>query len=197
MDRGPSPRVRGAVNRWAGGRAGQGAIPARAGSSRASPTRPPVTRGHPRACGEQINRAKTMFSVMGPSPRVRGAECRVDLRVRHLGAIPARAGSRSSSITRSVVRRGHPRACGEQSAASAATPMEPGPSPRVRGADRVRAVVPGGEGAIPARAGSRPSSAGGWPRPGGHPRACGEQADLHVIGHAWGGPSPRVRGAGH
>ena len=70
-----------------------------------------------------------------------------------------------------------------------------GPSPRVRGAPRLERVVSLIAGTIPACAGSTISPAGRTGRPRDHPRVCGEHAVASLGSAAFGGPSPRVRGA--
>ncbi len=193
---GPSPRVRGAAGQRCRRQASPGAIPARAGSSVRGGDGTPDDRGHPRACGEQVDEGQVGAGPAGPSPRVRGAERRAHSRLRatgaiparagsssrpvHLeggwgGAIPARAGSRPGESARALPRGGHPRACGEQKGAGTKNDSAKGPSPRVRGAGKNSLKVRNALGAIPARAGSRGRRRAPGLRRRGHPRACGEQ----------------------
>ncbi len=88
-----------------------------------------------------------------------------------------------------------PRACGEQAADQLPSRPRAGPSPRVRGAERLRPLPGQQVGTIPARAGSRLKNQAGEQRVGDHPRACGEQSRKRSAESAVPGPSPRVRGA--
>ena len=68
--------------------------------------------------------------------------------------IPARAGSSRTPPGRSRARADHPRACGEQRRVYDLHPLTEGSSPRVRGAEQVKAFVVPSARIIPARAGS-------------------------------------------
>ena len=173
---GSSPRVRGAVSVGPRSRDGSGIIPARAGSSLLGAFPCPVGQDHPRACGEQ---------------KVREVLCVGWVRI-----IPARAGSSRSHRTGQLGGRDHPRACGEQTMALLVLPMKLGSSPRVRGADNLKAGACQLDGIIPARAGSRLSTRHSASRSPDHPRACGEQGLVFTDDYDLGGSSPRVRGAG-
>ena len=91
---GPSPRVRGAALPRRTGPLPPGSIPARAGSRTTRSPTPRIPRVHPRACGEQRFADIVRGLHVGPSPRVRGAECGFDAGEAACGSIPARAGSR-------------------------------------------------------------------------------------------------------
>ena len=90
---GSSPRVRGAVRGNLAYEHSAGIIPARAGSSHFCTRCANLLRDHPRACGEQDQTFKVGTSLMGSSPRVRGAGVPFGIRRRRDGIIPARAGS--------------------------------------------------------------------------------------------------------
>ncbi|EDX22823.1 hypothetical protein SSAG_02614 [Streptomyces sp. Mg1] len=70
-----------------------------------------------------------------------------------------------------------------------------GSSPRVRGAVLLPPGRPISVGVIPAGAGSRSCCVRFAARRRGHPRGCGEQADVSLAHFATWGSSPRVRGA--
>ena len=193
---GSSPRVRGAVLCRAGSPAGPGIIPARAGSSFVARSMTFATWDHPRACGEQDVYAIANELFEGSSPRVRGAVEAVPNALNSSGIIPARAGSRPSGRGGRVDHGDHPRACGEQLMAARTVPMTAGSSPRVRGAAVHHRHAHGGEGIIPARAGSSPRRSTSGSATWDHPRACGEQYGLDKLVHDKSGSSPRVRGAG-
>ena len=111
--KGSSPRVRGKhVPGLHDGHVG-GLIPARAGKTRRNQQTKPMTRAHPRACGENHARGTRGVRRQGSSPRVRGKphHCRVDHQ--ESGLIPARAGKTRSRASSWTGRRAHPRACGE------------------------------------------------------------------------------------
>ena len=131
---------------------------------------------------------------MGSSPRVRGTEANVVRCNGRIGIIPARAGNSLVIALLMLIRRDHPRACGEQRWPRSATAPHMGSSPRVRGTDEPYAGHLIHDGIIPARAGnSTPRQLccrNNWD----HPRACGEQSsNLPILCKAWGS-SPRVRG---
>ena len=111
---GSSPRVRGAVPRLLWWGRFLGIIPARAGSSRWLVDGFHYGRDHPRACGEQCTHKGRTCRRWGSSPRVRGAGRNQDRADNRHGIIPARAGSRRSTMASCVPGRDHPRACGEQ-----------------------------------------------------------------------------------
>ncbi len=192
---GSSPRVRGADLRLrTPGRPG-GIIPARAGSRTAGTAPTPGRRNHPRACGEQGWRVRSVSVMWGSSPRVRGAALGVANALPAPRIIPARAGS-SRRRNRPRSRPGdHPRACGEQMVHDADSSPSTGSSPRVRGAADDLAELRRLDGIIPARAGSRADAHLTEHRRGDHPRACGEQMSSLYTADADLGSSPRVRGA--
>ena len=174
---GPSPRVRGAGHEDVVHGGLVGTIPAGAGSSWRTPTPTSTRRDHPRGCGEQVPNTADEPGIVGPSPRVRGAEPVETWEVCDDGTIPAGAGSSWRSRRRSPTARDHPRGCGEQFVG--------------------RPHTAEGGGTIPAGAGSRSRLPARNPRPGDHPRGCGEQTAPPPLAGGGLGPSPRVRGAGH
>ena len=70
---GSSPRMRGARAMEVDARAGQGIIPADAGSTVCGSERPCERRDHPRGCGEHAPSARRLEAGDGSSPRMRGA----------------------------------------------------------------------------------------------------------------------------
>ena len=75
-----------------------------------------IARDHPRVCGEQAIAKKFDETVMGSSPRVRGAEWVSEVSTETGGIIPACAGSRKRRRQPRAALRDHPRVCGEQAA---------------------------------------------------------------------------------
>ena len=109
---GPSPRVRGNLQRTVGRHAEKGTIPACAGE--------PIRHGdcrssagdHPRVCGGTVAARVAHAAPQGPSPRVRGNHHHAVARLNSRGTIPACAGEPSTRRRRSLSRRDHPRVCG-------------------------------------------------------------------------------------
>ena len=71
--KGSSPPVRGAPVGWRGSREGGGLIPACAGSTSWTPSKPRPRRAHPRLCGEHGHPGRNHRWLQGSSPPVRGA----------------------------------------------------------------------------------------------------------------------------
>ena len=93
IDKGSSPRMRGAPDRPHGVEDGDGIIPAYAGSTRAdlSPLAP--DGDHPRVCGEHSPPPRCGARRPGSSPRMRGARDDLGGPLDGDGIIPAYAGS--------------------------------------------------------------------------------------------------------
>ena len=107
---------------------------------------------------------------------------------------PACAGNRPRLQQAVLLRRDHPRVCGEQSPISMAFCVGMGSPPRVRGT-----VGPAGKqvlrpGITPACAGNSLSVMLPPPALGDHPRVCGEQLPLPPSPLPNAGSPPRVRG---
>ena len=111
--------------------------------------------------------------------------------------IPARAGKTGTGSSSTARPRAHPRACGENIKEIVQTSIEPGSSPRVRGKRRHRRRDARNSGLIPARAGKTPATMFAVFREGAHPRACGENLPMDMVGEKSMGSSPRVRGKRH
>ena len=111
--------------------------------------------------------------------------------------IPAHAGNSIHPAQRACMPPVHPRACGEQLAGIGAWHIAHGSSPRMRGTGFGLGVRHLLRRFIPAHAGNRRSKAALWPISTVHPRACGEQSELHRVSRLVCGSSPRMRGTGH
>ena len=191
---GSSPRVRGKRRVLGEGHGGLRLIPARAGKTPRSTTTSCPAAAHPRACGENGSAQKDGSVLAGSSPRVRGKPARTLRTPSQSRLIPARAGKTFQVMVPSVLRRAHPRACGENIAPIAVQIGEAGSSPRVRGK---RARVGQGQDRdrlIPARAGKTAPRSSSMSRQTAHPRACGENTKAAPSVPASAGSSPRVRG---
>ena len=171
---GSSPRVRGKPPLEEDAPVGGGLIPARAGKTRRGGGAGCSLRAHPRACGENWERAPGGVWERGSSPRVRGKLGAPHRRKRLFGLIPARAGKTSAGVVAMRVSGAHPRACGENGRPIIHSANAAGSSPRVRGKPtrvRVESLVLR---LIPARAGKTTDRRPSWLLPRAHPRACGE-----------------------
>ena len=70
-------------------------------------------RDHPRGCGEHMAPPNDGASYWGSSPRMRGTPVKSLLAVGHNRIIPADAGNTPFTSDGAVVKRDHPRGCGE------------------------------------------------------------------------------------
>ena len=192
---GSSPRMRGAGDgvQQLGGVVG--IIPAYAGSRLGRPIGMALRRDHPRVCGEQRSSAETSWSVVGSSPRMRGAATAAPPAAAAARIIPAYAGSRRSPAPSARPSRDHPRVCGEQELTCGGKWDAAGSSPRMRGAGRHRQDLPLLLGIIPAYAGSSVPQTGAAASVSDHPRRCGEQIERWGRISWMSGSSPQVRGA--
>ena len=129
-------------------------IPACAGSRRRGRLPGSGSRDHPRLRGEQGPLARENSAALGSSPPARGADLPRDTQGRRDRIIPACAGSRGRSRSRSRVRRDHPRLRGEQIHVVGLASWAIGSSPPARGAEGGLAVRGGSGRIIPACAGS-------------------------------------------
>ena len=112
---GSPPRVRGKAFSYSARSRAVGITPACAGKRPPDfPSRPPAG-DHPRVCGEKAFNERRWDLVLGSPPRVRGkVGSGVDLGP-HLGITPACAGKSPPWTNDQVLRKDHPRVCGEKS----------------------------------------------------------------------------------
>jgi hypothetical protein len=152
-----------------------------------------------------------LSQVEGASPLARGAARRPLHRQPGGGTIPARAGSTTSTRSRTGCARDHPRTRGEHGSSALRFHTASRPSPRARGAPEAVPVTghPAAGGEQPANTaligrswGPSPLARGSrWQRktasagPRGHPLSRGEQLFLNLAGEPILGPSPLARGA--
>ena len=154
MTAGSSPHVRGAQTVQSGTELALGIIPACAGSTTLSSFHTTCIGDHPRMCGEHQVRDTMYGTTQGSSPHVRGARIQAVVQRRGGGIIPACAGSTCTFSTICVIRRDHPRMCGEHAVIVNFVGGLPGSSPHVRGAPKRAMVNTRSNGIIPACAGS-------------------------------------------
>mgnify|MGYP001775817672 CR=1 FL=1 len=94
LDELSSPRVRGKVSRLSMVGFLPGIIPAGAGKRHRGLAGRHRREDHPRGCGEKVTEMRSMCSVLGSSPRVRGKEKLSPEAATAKGIIPAGAGKR-------------------------------------------------------------------------------------------------------
>ena len=181
---------RGLHPRWLGERN----IPAHAGKTRPRRLQRVPGKEHPRACGENALVSVPCFACEGTSPRMRG---KPPQRLRWpcgLGNIPAHAGKTPAWPGFQPSRKEHPRACGENTFASAVHVDDLGTSPRMRGKRRRPRYRRWHRGNIPAHAGKTVAARPGCGKSTEHPRACGENPVCKRQMIRPRGTSPRMRG---
>ena len=122
-DFGSSPHVRGAHHRRTVPAPRPGIIPACAGSTKLTFSKPCATRDHPRMCGEHDCGASIQSTARGSSPHVRGALTISKWKHRPVGIIPACAGSTGRYLPVYRCTRDHPRMCGEHVTAYPLRPL--------------------------------------------------------------------------
>ncbi len=88
-----------------------------------------ISRGHPRACGDQVPREEAVTGGVGSSPCVRGPGHQSDFSRQRSAVIPVRAGTRRRFRSGCRTACCHPRACGDQASLALAAET-PSSSPR-------------------------------------------------------------------
>ena len=174
ISRGSSPRGRGKLALWFFNVICARLIPARAGKTCYCHNCESSFQAHPRAGGENDCSESHFALWFGSSPRGRGKRAGLELDLRAIRLIPARAGKTWSMLVPPFLSWAHPRAGGENGTPASASRSRSGSSPRGRGKPsrsgraRYRARL------IPARAGK--TRVGDWRGHGrwAHPRAGGE-----------------------
>ena len=150
---GSSPRMRGKPWARCSFKSPHRLIPAHAGKTELNPLDPGAWRAHPRACGENRERAADLTESEGSSPRMRGKRvCGLGKETAR-GLIPAHAGKTQSSTPLNRSQSAHPRACGENPWIADSALRSPGSSPRMRGKLIHACQRPADLGLIPAHAG--------------------------------------------
>ena len=112
--KGSPPRVRGTAIRPGEHQRPKRITPACAGNRSRSSWIPPISRDHPRVCGEQWMRLNRNTRTVGSPPRVRGTGHLIAFAVVRGGITPACAGNRAQDLSSALFKKDHPRVCGEQ-----------------------------------------------------------------------------------
>ena len=170
-------------------------IPAYAGSTIRTWTPPRDPADHPRIRGEHEARHPVAASDAGSSPHTRGAREKRHIFYRHVGIIPAYAGSTSTLAPPTVSLRDHPRIRGEHRNESRGEQYIVGSSPHTRGALMISMCGAGTRGIIPAYAGSTIRAKAYDPNRRDHPRIRGEHPLFDHERSRREGSSPHTRGA--
>ena len=149
---------------------------------------------HPRSRGVYATASSPSTPRLGSSPLARGLPVANDLRVEHVGIIPARAGFTTRSGGWEPPWSDHPRSRGVYGPESASPPLTNGSSPLARGLPNLAVRVGTHWRIIPARAGftsPSPTYTATWED---HPRSRGVYSDAFHDRIAIQGSSPLARG---
>ena len=179
---GSSPRVRGKRCFCVDENISPGLIPACAGKTRVSWVAPRLRRAHPRVCGENCLLSRSPGAAWGSSPRVRGKLWNFRTAPLLTGLIPACAGKTAAELPAAELRPAHPRVCGENLLRLLTSLVRIGSSPRVRGKQILSAMSRLLLRLIPACAGKTGSIGDGKTGASAHPRVCGENFVVLVLG---------------
>ena len=191
---GSSPRVRGKPHVVEALVPPVGLIPACAGKTWCTGAGASSCRAHPRVCGENNLRIRSLPSVIGSSPRVRGKRGTTRRAVTWAGLIPACAGKTPTTPCSQRSPRAHPRVCGENLGKMFFQIAASGSSPRVRGKPGESISAIARIRLIPACAGKTSCFVARERWLGAHPRVCGENCRYNSHRLPTPGSSPRVRG---
>ena len=107
---------------------------------------------------------------------------------------PADAGKTEQIPDKRLLRKDHPRGCGENSSIKSSLRFSLGSPPRMRGKPPARAKQNELGGITPADAGKTRQQNGGYAEPEDHPRVCGENCIRNSQYHQPLGSPPRMRG---
>ena len=129
--------------------------PAYAGKSRFSPYRRRKNEDHPRLCGEKWRGVNIKFSAQGSPPPMRGKVTVSSSSRVTMGITPAYAGKRNAMTVVKIVKKDHPRLCGEKSSVGLCSDKIIGSPPPMRGKDNIYFVKTDRDRITPAYAGKR------------------------------------------
>ena len=108
-------------------------IPAHAGKTSLRGNGPARGQEHPRARGENVQKNWGQVGTEGTSPRTRGKQNQICVRVDHRRNIPAHAGKIPDAGPAATTTPEHPRVRGENTTTAGASASGLGTSPRTRG----------------------------------------------------------------
>ena len=191
---GSSPLTRGKRSYGEAGSTWDGLIPAHAGKTSGTRSRPSPSPAHPRSRGENSASALAFSRPHGSSPLTRGKLTHIAVLPLGDGLIPAHAGKTSSTPDMRAASTAHPRSRGENIWGAHAMFRAKGSSPLTRG-KQVRCNPRGScQGLIPAHAGKTMSRSASADTTRAHPRSRGENAQQPPPVLCGGGSSPLTRG---
>ena len=171
-----------------------GITPAYAGKRAPAPSTRPLSRDHPRVCGEKIQFIKARYIGAGSPPRMRGKDSQGGKSGEPTGITPAYAGKSAPCPEGVISTMDHPRVCGEKELEPMQESIAPGSPPRMRG-KAARTAPPSWRAWItPAYAGKRKASFDPAFMARDHPRVCGEKGEQPVKKKEIMGSPPRMRG---
>ena len=152
---GSPPRMRGKVWYISSAYAPPGITPAYAGKRPLRCATSPVTRDHPRVCGEKGPAMPYLLCSSGSPPRMRGKELLAAAYNWSCGITPAYAGKRLLRKSRTGEKKDHPRVCGEKRFLPESSCCSRGSPPRMRGKVLAALMPTNALGITPAYAGKR------------------------------------------
>ena len=155
-----------------------------------------LSRDHPRVCGEKAADFRFFIFVRGSPPRMRGKDADIVPAVKCRRITPAYAGKSYAHNAASVIRKDHPRVCGEKRPFRPSTRQVSGSPPRMRGKGERPEEGRGQVGITPAYAGKSNKSICCTTNQKDHPRVCGEKPAYYKALCLGRGSPPRMRGKG-
>ena len=193
---GSPPRMRGRASSRRRISAAVGITPAYAGKSYGRASYWQSSGDHPRVCGEEERVGGKGVPRAGSPPRMRGRDSGNYLTTPSSGITPAYAGKSFRQPPHDVMRRDHPRVCGEEVRVQVHCDFHGGSPPRMRGRVDGLFLAFFHWRITPAYAGKRFLASVSVSSRRDHPRVCGEEAASKAIPSNGQGSPPRMRGRG-
>ena len=176
------------------GRVPAGITPAYAGRTQPAPRSNSISWDHPRVCGENLCQWVTSQVISGSPPRMRGEQGLTRPIELSPGITPAYAGRTDCGEASGACQSDHPRVCGENRMPRAVLCTAAGSPPRMRGERSEEDNAPVGVRITPAYAGRTIHRTRSSAVLTDHPRVCGENVLIQLLGMNPIGSPPRMRG---
>ena len=154
----------------------------------------PLSRDHPRTCGEKLMQCVLVDRYSGSPPHMRGKVTTHPSTPFPPGITPAHAGKSSWTFFFTLIFRDHPRTCGEKTNGRLPGCAILGSPPHMRGKAHSKCCPSIHVGITPAHAGKRPAGAAAGGVAGDHPRTCGEKPTVDAQNQLALGSPPHMRG---